>query len=338
MNLQEIQKKAKELCTKCKVCPVCNGIACKGQVPGMGGKGSGSSFIRNVEKLKDIKIVMDVLNDNQTPNTKTQLFNKEVSMPVYMAPIAGVLNNYGADITDEEYTKYVLEGCKMAGTIGFTGDGKFLDMFSKPLDMVDSLGGDGIPTMKPWVKEGVDIRMQYLKTKNALALATDVDSAGLPLLRNSEIPVETKNVESLKYIKSLINLPLIVKGVMDKKAAQKAFLAGADAIVVSNHGGRVQDETLSTIEVLKEIADEYKGKMTILVDGGFRTGVDVFKALALGADGVLIGRSLGIAAIGGKSEGVKTALNQIQDELKGTMVMTGCANISDITLEKVVLL
>ncbi len=338
MTLQEVKQNAQNLCSKCKVCPACNGVACKGLVPGMGGKGSGSSFIRNVEKLKDVKIVMDVLVENKAPNTNTRLFNSDVSMPVYMAPIAGITNNYGAEISDEEYTKYVVEGCKLAGTIGFTGDGKFLDMFSKPVDIVHSMGGTGIPTMKPWVKEGVDIRMEYLKDKNVLALATDVDSAGLPLLRNSEIPVETKGIKELKYIKSLTNLPLIIKGVMNKKAAKTAYLAGADAIVISNHGGRVQDETLSTIEVLKEIADEYKGKMTILVDGGFRTGVDVFKALALGADGVLIGRTLGIAAIGGKAEGVSLALKQIQDELKGTMVMTGCETIQDITLDKIVLL
>ncbi len=338
MNLNEIRDNAKKLCSKCKVCPVCNGVACKGQIPGMGGKGTGSSFIRNVEKLKDIKIVMDVLVENKAPDTSTKLFGVDVSMPIYMAPIAGVKNNYGANMSEEEYTNYAINGCISAGTIAFTGDGVNPSMFTGPADIIDSLNGMGIPTMKPWITKGVDIRLNHLNSKNILALACDVDSAGLPLLRNSEIPVETKGVNDLKYIKSKINVPFIVKGVMNKKAAHTALLAGADAIVISNHGGRVQDETLSTIEVLKEIAPELKGKITILVDGGFRTGVDVFKALALGADGVLIARTLGIAAIGGKAQGVQIALNQIKDELKGTMIMTGCEKISDITLDKVALL
>lgn len=331
MNTKEIFAKAKQLCTKCKVCPVCNGIACKGQVPGPGGKGSGASFIRNVEKLKEIKLVMDVMKDIETINCDTTLFGHKVSMPVYAAPIAGINNNYGADMTDEDYTDYILKGCIDAGTIGFTGDGKFVEMFTGPLNQIQVHKGMGIPTMKPWVKEGVDLRLKELENKNIIALAMDVDSAGLPLLRNSEIPVENKGKEKLAYIKENCHVPFIIKGVMSKEAALVAKAIGADGIVVSNHGGRVLDHCLATCEVLKDIREAVGDEMTILVDGGVRTGVDVFKMLALGANGVLIGRPISHAAIGNQAEGVTTYLNQIKDELIDTMRMCGVASVDQIT-------
>ena len=84
--------------------------------------------------------------------------------------------------------------------------------------------------------------------------------------------------------------PFILKGIMTVSGAKKALEAGASGIVVSNHGGRVLDQCPATAEVLPAIADAVGGRMTILVDGGIRTGMDVFKALALGADAVLIGR------------------------------------------------
>ena len=335
MDIKQLKENAKKLCTKCRVCPTCNGLACRGEIPGMGGKGSGNTFIRNVEMLKRVKIKMDVMADIKNVDTSSQLFGHEVSLPVYFAPIAGILNNFGAEMSDDEYTKYTLLGSKNAGTIAFTGDGKFVDMFTGPVSVIDELGGIGIATIKPWIKEGIDIRTEFMKDKKMIALASDIDSAGLPLLRNSEIPVENKSVEALKAMKESVDVPFIVKGIMSVEGALKALEANADGIIVSNHGGRVQDEGQSSIEVLEEIVKAVDGRMTVLIDSGFRTGVDVFKALALGADGVLIGRPLALAAIAGKEEGVELAINQIKDELKQTMIMTGCQSIKDITREKV---
>lgn len=335
-TMNELKKLAKEKVTKCRVCPVCNGLACRGEIPGVGGKGSGSTFVRNVEQLKHIKIKMDVTCGAIVPDTSSELFEKKVALPVYAAPIAGITNNFGAEISDEQYTCDILDGCIQAKTIGFTGDGKFLEMFTGPLDMIDQRAGQGIATMKPWVKEGIDLRLEALLSRQVMALATDIDSAGLPLLRNSEIPVETKSVESLRYLKQALNVPLIVKGIMTVESALRAKEAGADAIVVSNHGGRVLDETLSTIEVLEEIVQAVGNEMTVLVDGGFRTGHDVFKALALGADGVLIGRPVSLAAIGAGAQGVADYFENIRKELADVMLMSGCAALNDITRDKIV--
>jgi isopentenyl diphosphate isomerase/L-lactate dehydrogenase-like FMN-dependent dehydrogenase len=101
--------------------------------------------------------------------------------------------------------------------------------------------------------------------------------------------------------------------------------------VVSNHGGRVLDHTPGAAEVLSKIAKQVKGKITILADGGVRTGGDVLKLIALGADAVMIGRPFSIACVGGGKNGVETFIDTIHQELKQTMVLTGTASISKVT-------
>lgn len=103
-------------------------------------------------------------------------------------------------------------------------------------------------------------------------------AAGLPFLKNMEPPAGSKTVEELREIIEMAGMPFIVKGIMTVKGALKAKEAGASAIIVSNHGGRVLDQCPATAEVLEEIATAVNGSMKILVDGGIRSGADVFKA------------------------------------------------------------
>ena len=110
---------------------------------------------------------------------------------------------------------------------------------------------------------------------------------------------------------------------MTVKGARKALEAGAAGIVVSNHGGRVLDGVPATAAVLPAIADAVKGQMTVLVDGGIRTGVDVCKALALGADAVILARPYVTAVYGGGIEGVKALTRKLKGELEDTMAMCG---------------
>lgn len=138
-------------------------------------------------------------------------------------------------------------------------------------------------------------------------------------------------MEDLREVKQAAGLPFIVKGIMTVKGAMKAKEAGADAIVVSNHGGRVLDQCPATAEVLEEIVNAVDGSMKIFVDGGIRSGVDVFKALALGADAVIIARPFVTAVYGGAQEGVEAYVNKIGSELKDTMAMCGVASLKEIT-------
>ena len=162
------------------------------------------------------------------------------------------------------------------------------------------------------------------------------DAAGLPFLKNMTPPAGSKSVAELAEIVKLAERPFIVKGVMTVKGALKAKEAGAAAIVVSNHGGRVLDQCPATAEVLPEIAEALKGSgVKILVDGGIRSGVDVFKALALGADGVLICRPFVTAVYGGGAEGVKCYIDKLAGELADTMQMCGAHTLAEITPDMV---
>ena len=158
----------------------------------------------------------------------------------------------------------------------------------------------------------------------------DVDACGLVTLSMHGKTVVPKNVEDIKELKACTKLPFILKGIMTVEDALMAVEAGVDAIVVSNHGGRVLDCTPGVAEVLPEIAKAVKGKVTILADGGVRTGVDVLKMIGLGADAVLIGRPFVTASFGGGREGVEGYINKVKAELEATMILTGCQTVKEI--------
>ena len=169
-----------------------------------------------------------------------------------------------------------------------------------------------------------------------MAIAMDIDSAGLPILNIAGRPGRAKSEAELAELISSTDLPYILKGIMTPESAEKARRCGAYGIVVSNHGGRVLDDTPAPIEVLPEIRQAAGPDLKIFTDGAVRTGMDVFKAIALGADAVLIGRPYVVAAYGGDREGIRIYTQKIVNELKDTMKMTGCLRLSDITEDKVV--
>ena len=144
------------------------------------------------------------------------------------------------------------------------------------------------------------------------------------------------NWETVKEIKKMWGGPLILKGILDADDARMALQVGADAIIVSNHGGRQLDGALSAIRMLPEILDAVGDKIEVHMDSGIRSGQDVLKALALGAKGTYIGRAFvyGLGAMG--QEGVTQALNVIHKELDTTMALCGRQDVT--TLDRDVLL
>lgn len=136
--------------------------------------------------------------------------------------------------------------------------------------------------------------------------------------------------KDLAWIRSLTKLPIIIKGVMHEDDAEKAAIHGVDAIVVSNHGGRQLDAAPASIEVLPGIVKRLKGKLPILIDGGFRRGSDIFKAIALGANAVLIGRPVLWALALNGEEALNELFTIYCQELKDTMIFCGCATIEEI--------
>ena len=161
----------------------------------------------------------------------------------------------------------------------------------------------------------------------------DIDGCGSYAMATHNKTVFKKNFDDLLELVSSTKLPVVVKGIMSVEDATAAEDAGAAAIVVSNHGGRVLDHTPGTIEVLPDIVHELEGRTRIIIDGGFRTGYDILKALALGAESVLIGRDIVRAAVGAGIQGVRVQMEYLQKTLAKAMKMTDCNNLRDIVHE-----
>ena len=294
MDWQETLANAKGNMGLCKVCPVCDGRVCKNTIPGPGAKGRGDVAMRNYEAWQNIRVNMDTLHANVPVSTEATLFGHTFKIPV------------------------------------FVGDGVDPTVIQAGTAAIARSGGIGVPTVKPWDLETVRGKMQLASDCGAFAIAMDVDAAGLPFLQNRQPPAGSKSVDELRDIVNSTDAPFIVKGVMTPRAAAKAAEAGAAGIVVSNHGGRVLDGTPSTAEVLPAIVREVDNSMVILVDGGIRSGLDIFKALALGADGVIMARPFVTAVYGGQAEGVAALVAKLQAELVDAMRMTDCATLADI--------
>ena len=336
MTYQEILENArKDIGKYCKACPVCNGKACSNQIPGPGAKGVGDNAVRNYNKWQDIRVNMDTLVENKPIDTTLEIFGKKFAYPFFAGPVGAVTVHYSEKYDDIAYNKVLVSACAEAGIAAFTGDGLNATVMETATNSIKESNGCGVPTVKPWNLDTVKGKMELVKESGAFAVAMDVDAAGLPFLKNMTPPAGGKTVEELAEIVKMAGVPFIVKGVMTVKGALKAKEAGAAAIIVSNHGGRVLDQCPATAEVLEEIVKAVDGSMKVFVDGGIRSGVDVFKALALGADGVLICRPFVVSVYGGDKEGVKAYIEKIGEELKDTMQMCGAHSLSEITRDMV---
>lgn len=332
MNYSECIENARQrIGNYCKACPECNGRACRNQIPGPGAKGAGDTAIRNYDKWKEIRLNMDTIVSNRPADTSISLFGKEFKYPFFAGPVGAVNLHYGDSLDDVAYNDILVSACADAGIAAFTGDGTNPGVMEAATDAIKNAKGRGIPTVKPWNIDTIRDKMELVRNSGAFAVAMDIDAAGLPFLKNMTPPAGSKSVEELSEIVKAANAPFIVKGIMTVKGALKAKEAGASAIVVSNHGGRVLDQCPATAEVLEEIVKAVDGSMKIFVDGGIRSGADVLKAIALGADAVIIARPFVTAVYGGEHEGVLAYIDKIGSELKDAMAMCGAASISEIT-------
>lgn len=334
MNYSECTINARNRIGKyCKACPECNGRACRNQIPGPGAKGIGDTAIRNYDKWKEIRVNMDTISENRPVDTSLELFGREFKYPFFAGPVGAVQMHYGDCYNDMTYNDLLVNACAKYGIAAFTGDGMDSEIMVAATKAILHADGCGVPTVKPWNMDTIREKMDLINQSGAFAVAMDIDAAGLPFLRNFNPPAGSKTVEELREIIGMTKAPFIVKGVMTVKGALKAKKAGASAIVVSNHGGRVLDQCPATAEVLSDIAAAVDGSMKILVDGGIRSGADVFKALALGADAAIIARPFVTAVYGGGEEGVRSYIEKIGSELEDTMKMCGVSSLKEINAD-----
>jgi 4-hydroxymandelate oxidase len=145
MDLKEINRQARERFKgACRVCPRCDGRACAGEMPGIGGIGTGSSFMANFDSLSRIKLNLRTIHDASAPDLSYDFFGSRLKMPILVAPVAGMAINMGGGMEEEEYLTGMIEGGREAGSIGFTCDGPvsiFFDLGLKVLKKNQGWGG-----------------------------------------------------------------------------------------------------------------------------------------------------------------------------------------------------
>ena len=331
MTYQEILDRSREqIGPYCKSCKICNGLTCKNTIPGPGAKGLGTGFIRNYQKWQELCVNMDTICENGSADTTFDFFGHQLVLPVMAGPVGAMQLHYGDRYNDMEYNDLLVSACAKAGILAFTGDGTNPAVMEGAVKAIAANHGAGVTTVKPWNKEEVFRKLDMAKASGVWAIAMDIDAAGLPFLKNLTPPAGSKTVEELKEIADYAQVPFILKGIMTVRGAEKAVKAGAKAIVVSNHGGRVLDQCPATAEVLPEIVEAVGKDVMVLVDGGIRTGMDVFKALALGAKGVLIARPFVNMVYGGGLEGPAALVAKLKAELEDTMLMCGAHSLAEI--------
>ena len=317
----------------CNACPVCNGRACGAKMPGPGAKGTGTGAIKNYEAWQQICLNMDNIAESKPVDTRFSLFGHEYAMPIFAGPVGAVNLHYGDKYDDLAYNNILVPACAAAGIAAFTGDGANPAVFIAAAKSIHDANGTGVPTVKPWSRDTLFEKLDIAKASGAQFIAMDIDAAGLPFLKGLVPPAGNKTMVELREVIEYAKIPFIIKGIMTVRGAQKAMDAGASGIVVSNHGGRVLDGVPPTAHVLPAIAEAVKGKLTILVDGGIRSGIDVLRALALGADATLIARPFTTALYGGGAEGVALLTQKLQGELADAMSMCGVHTLNDISSE-----
>lgn len=337
MTLDEIWSRAREIMKpNCRACKVCNGVACRGEIPGVGAMGDGSSWTNCVEFLSRIKLNMDTVYESRGQDTSMEIFGHRFNSPVFAAPIGGMSHNYNGAMTDRDWTFALVRGARAAGILPFTGDNGNNAQYECGLEAAKENDGLNVITLKPWSdNEKLIRRAKEMEDAGCIAFACDVDAAGFENMGRSISQIGPKSEAELRELTSSVKIPFLLKGVMTAKGAEKAARAGCAGVIVSTHGGRVIQSAPGTCEVIPEIKAAVGDSINVIADGALRTWTDIFKALALGADAVMIGRPFVVAAHGGGAEGVTLYAESLAAQLRNVMLMTGAATLEDITRDKI---
>jgi isopentenyl diphosphate isomerase/L-lactate dehydrogenase-like FMN-dependent dehydrogenase/biotin carboxylase len=315
----------------CHVCKSCDGENCASGVPGMGGVGRMTSFRDNVRALEEIKIVPKYIRKHTPADTTIELFGRKFEHPIFAAPMTGTVTNMNGALDEYDFTRILLQAGREAGGIAFVGDGASPERYRTILRALGDTDGFGILICKPREdRTALRERFRLASEMPLAAVGMDIDAITIRTMEMKNLNGSSFDADELRRIRDGIRIPFILKGIVSVEDADQALRAGVDAIVVSNHGGRILDDMPGTARILPEIVRHVNRRIPVLVDGGIRSGMDAFKMIALGADAVLVGRPLAIAAVGGEVPGVKYLITRYAEELKKAMNVTGARTIRDI--------
>jgi len=304
-----------------------------GKPLGLRAIGAGLSFQNNFLALSKYKLKTRLITKHKEPILETTFFGKKIEMPVLASSMSGL--SYVSSMTEDEFAYCILEGARLAGTIGFTGHTSKDYKIHPGIEALKRVQGHGVNIFKPQSQETLLDLIKQSEKEKAIAVGVDIDGAGSVNFTRAGKPVYRKTINELRELKRSTRLPFMVKGVMCVEDALAAAEAGVDAIGVSNHGGRVLDSTPGVADVLPDIVKALrrmkKGrKIIVTADGAVRTGYEAVKLLALGADFALVGRPLARQALENGVDGVKRVLDYIKTDIRKAMIMTSCNNLEDV--------
>lgn len=317
-----------------------------------GGAESEQTLRRNITAFDDIDIVPRVLRGVDKPDLSTSILGVNISLPVIVAPAAA----HGlAHVSAEAGTA---RGAAVAGTIMTISN-----YASSPLTEIADAGGGAPQWFQLYLSKDDAFNRQIVRLAESLGMRAIVLTVDAPVGGNRfrdakndfKFPLALPNVakksgttqgqgigaifaaaqnrfasDTVRYVKSFTRLPVIVKGIQHPDDADAAIAAGADAIWVSNHGGRQLDGAPASIEVLPEIAARVNKRVPIIFDSGIRNGTHIFKAIAAGADIVAIGRPVIYALSLGGWMGVVSLFDYLKQDLSRVMTLAGAQTVEDI--------
>ena len=327
------------------------------------GADQGLTLAHNRAAFDALRLVPEPLADMGQAHTRTSLFGKEHLSPILLAPVAyqrlmhadGELATVRAamamqiGMTVSTLASYTLEEIAQAAHAAKAELGRsaplYFQLYSQPeraasLALVRRAEAAGYEALV-WTVDASIKRSRY-------PLPPGVDAANLrgsvqprhtsdlmseQILFGTALAAQAPTWDDLEWLRAQTRLPLIVKGILSTRAAKRAVDLGADAIVLSNHGGRVLDGVISPLEVLPAVRAVVPTQVPLIVDSGVRLGTDIVKAIALGATAVMVGRPQLHALATAGMLGVAHMLHLLRAELELAMAQTGCATPAQITAQ-----
>jgi len=290
-----------------------------------------ATFHRNPRAFHKYLFRQKIFHDVADPDITTELFDHKLPIPAVVAPVGSF------SLIGKQKEREVAEGADRVGAMMLVSQAAK----STPKDWRNATKAPIV--FMAYMNRGREEISQYVKLSQDLGFA----AVGITMdtLRPTKIgdvvPLSTKDgkprrgqvasPKDIEWMKQQTTLPVVVKGIMGADDARVAVNAGADALVVSNHGGRILDFNRAALEALPEVVEAVGNKVPIILDSGVRSGGDIVKALALGAKAILAGRPVawGVGAFG--PAGVERVFAIFSEEMKRVLCMTGVASVRDIT-------
>ena len=339
VSLKDYERYAKKIMDLNSLAYVCSGA------------GDEVTYRKNEESFQEIYLEANTLEDLSGANTKIELFGQTYETPIFLAPVA---YQKLVDINGEIATAQASNAMNCCMCVS--------SFSSSTLEDISSVSSSPL-WFQLYIQPEMSVNLELIKKAEKLGYKALVITIDAPIsgIRNVEQrfgfslpndvsavninnPFQSNNQyenvfdivknlptwKDIEFIKNSTNLPVILKGITSVSYAKKALEIGVDGIVVSNHGGRTLDTLAPSIKVLPKISKVINGKIPILFDGGIRRGTDIIKAIALGADAVMIGRPImyGLATAG--ALGVAHTLKILKEELEIAMIFTGCKDIESL--------